>query len=283
MFFADEVLGDATVAGRPKIVVPTLAKAPMVMTSPSTSTYGPFAPTRTPVRIRLPKSMPSAIRPIPIVLKAGLLVAQQAVPINPSVISNPQISANLANLVHGTKLKSTTAVSPLSFPLLSSTGAPQIGFEQREGLWIVSVAALPLLQALLTPMVYVSAGSDGVTETGQASLMVGQTGAAEATVEANIASGNAALIEKSSILAGTPNLLFTRDPAVVAAHAGGTNATHALVTDKPDSVVGPALAILNGGSVPASVVKKPNYIVPAIVGVGVILVGAIVFRQRKRQ
>lgn len=169
-------------------------------------------------------------------------------------------------------------------------GVPEIGFEQRDGLWIVSAAALPVLEGVLGMMAY---ASDPSGNAGQANFMMPAAGArvalgtsavyrnedasmtASAVVGAKLAAGQAALLAKASVPTGVLKLVFTSDPAVVAQLAGPSG-THALITDKPDDVVAAALALLHGGSVPTtSVASTTPWLAIGVVGAGLLIAGAI--------
>ena len=157
-------------------------------------------------------------------------------------------------------------------------GVPEIGFEQRDGLWIVSAAALPVLQGVLGMMAYASSDPNA----GQANFMMPAAGVsvdasmtASAVVGAKLAAGQAALLAKASVPTGVLKLVFTSDPAVVAQLAGPSG-THALITDKPDEVVAAALALLHGGVVPTtSVASTTPWLAIGVVGAGLLIAGAI--------
>ena len=166
---------------------------------------------------------------------------------------------------------------------LPSSGVPQIGFELRNNLWIVSAAALPVLQAALSGMGYASADPSGMT--GQASFILPSSSEAIMTanfvVNNHIAQGHAALIEKASVGTGSFNFVFTGDPSVVAKLAGGAAATHALVTDKPDSVVAGALAQVNAGTVPAAAVASTTpWLAIGVVAAGIAIAGALYMTRK---
>jgi len=153
-----------------------------------------------------------------------------------------------------------------------------IGFEQRDGLWIVSAAALPVLQTALSGMAYASSDPSGMS--GQASFMLPSSSEAILTanfvVNNHITQGHAALLDKASVGTGSFKFIFTGDPAVVAQLAGGPSAQYALVTDKPDAVVAGALAKMNGGTVPAASVATPMpWLAIGVVGAGLLIAGAL--------
>jgi hypothetical protein len=158
-------------------------------------------------------------------------------------------------------------------------GVPEIGFEQRDGLWIVSAAALPVLEGVLGMMAY---ASDPSGNAGQANFMMPAAGVsvdasmtAGAVVGAKLAAGQAALLARASVPTGVLKLVFTSDPAVVAQLAGPSG-THALITDKPDEVVAAALALLHGGVVPTtSVASTTPWLAIGVVGAGLLIAGAI--------
>src|SRR5262249_54869359 len=135
------------------------------------------------------------------------------------------------------------------------------------------------------------AGQDptGTTVTGTASFVVGQlSGNAWTTVQSMNKSGYAALIDKASVTTGVFKLTFTKDPATVARLAGGDQATHALLTQDPQDVIATALASLHGGTIPdtvqpaKAVSPTPSWLVPALIGGGVLLLGAFFFMSKKK-
>jgi hypothetical protein len=178
-------------------------------------------------------------------------------------------------------------VAPMALP----GGIPQIGLEQKEGLWVVSDAAQPVAKAVLSSMTYKGGPMTAEEGSGQASFVIGSlpTISAWQTIQDMIAAGYAALVEKASITTGTLNLLFTKSSSTVAAKAGGEAASHALLSmDEPQNVLQGALAQLHGGTVPASVVEgekpaveRPAWLVPVLVGAGALLIGYFIFGGRK--
>lgn len=202
-------------------------------------------------------------------------------PVRAATGSSIGISMLPGQLIHQVNTSSgprAMPMDPIVIPI-SIAGVPQIGFDEREGIWIVSAIAQPALKALLSTMVYAMSASDGVSESGQANVIVGQTGNAQGVIDQKIASGSVAMVDKASLATGVPLLVFTKDPSVVVAKAGGASATHGLLTDKPDAVVAAALASMHGGTVPPSV-QKTSWLVPGLIGAGVILLGILVFKPK---
>lgn len=156
---------------------------------------------------------------------------------------------------------------------------PQIGFEQREGLWIVSKAAQPVLMGILGLMTFTPADAAG--NTGQVNFVAGvPMGNAGAIVEQKSKAGFAQLVDKSSVATGVLQIVFTSDPALVAQLAGASG-THALISDQPDAVVGAAVQAVNGGTLPSTAVGNKIPWVPIAAGVAVL--GGIAYLATRKK
>lgn len=175
-----------------------------------------------------------------------------------------------------------------------------IGFEQHAGLWTVADSASPLFNATLGAMTFTPSAPPPTSSAvmpgslpsmfGTASFVVGQTsGNALTTVQQNIASGYAALVDKTSLASGVARLAFVSDPNLVAQMAGPTG-TYALVSDTdPAPVLAQAAAAVNGGSLPPAV----QTVVPAtpatpwltygLIGAGALALGAIAMSMSGRK
>jgi hypothetical protein len=181
-----------------------------------------------------------------------------------------------------------TATRPVATRILNfsgPSGIPQIGFEQREGLWVVSDAAAPLLRTALDAMTFSPSQPDG--NAGQAVFVLGQTtGNAQLVVNQKIAAGFAALIDKTSVPTGMFKIAFTSDPSTVASMAGGPSAQWALISSTdPKAVLAAAAAATNPttpGTVPASVVAPTPWVLYGLLGTGVVLLGYIAVKQSKK-
>lgn len=186
-----------------------------------------------------------------------------------------------------------TASPPLRLEILTiSPGIPQIGFVEQQGLWFVEEQARPVLSTALGAMSYSeSSAADPIT--GQANFMLGQiSGDAKTRVEGKIGEGYAALLNKASVQSGVLQLLFTQNPAVIVGAAAGPAAQYALIDDEPAGLVDQAVAMA-GGQVapptlppqpvtpppppPAGTGELPKWVMPVMIGVGVLAVGAILY------
>jgi len=235
----------------------------------------PLSPFSCLPRITLPPKTPVVRLPVINLRSGSLTSSRQVMPlVVPPAVRAVAVTKILTFAKLGGGGVTADTLPPLGQPL-------QVAFEQRDGLWIVSAAAQPVLQGVLGAMVF--SASDPSGNSGQASFSLpsspdlvipsANTGAA-VVINGKIANGYAALLDKSSTSTGVLKFVFTNDPSVVATLAG-TVGSHALITDKPDAVVAPALAQINGGVVPSSSVAMPKWVVPVVVGVGVLAVGAI--------
>lgn len=248
-------------------VPPTNSPGTVQVSTPNTVvvTYAPPPP---------PPPFPPAKVPPKIRLSIGRLFAKQSMPFKIAPAAMPSVSSRVA----------TTRIGTQPLPGLAQ-GAPQIGFEQREGLWVVSDGAVPILTGILGTMVWQpdAGGSEArLSDTGQAAFMIGQTGNMLSVIDQHVQAGFAVLIDKASITTGVPKIIFTNQPSVVAANAGGDQATHALINgSEPKTVIDGALKIIHGGAVPSSVVTKPNYLLYGAIGVGVLAAGYFVMKKQK--
>jgi len=244
------VFGEALSYGAYEIVEPT----PM-------SGFGQVAPT-------LPAVQPTVV-PAPVTT----LVAPMR-PFAPRLVLPVRIPPQLVQLI-------ATKVQMLAPGILPMTRlGPQIVFEQQEGLWVAPPGASVLMGTMMyTP----DPGATEGQETGKATFVLGQlSGNAWTTVQSKNALGFASLIDKASVTTGTFNLVFTTSPDIVALLAGGDTATHALLTEEPQTIIAAARDQIRGKAVPSVEEKeKPNWFVPVLIGAGVLVVGAFVFAGRK--
>jgi len=171
-----------------------------------------------------------------------------------------------------------TLGSSMGIPTIG--GMPQIGFEERDGLWYVQPAAAPILLQMLGAMKY--SPKPDVADEGMASVVVGQPGDAATVVQGALASGKAVLVEKNSLTTGMIFFVFTKSPSLVAKLASGPAATHASLYDQPDAVLGPAETIATQpGSAAAMFASIPKWAIPVGLGVLALGVGAVVLSKRK--
>lgn len=183
-----------------------------------------------------------------------------------------------AALPPSVKTTMLTLGSSMGIPTIG--GMPQIGFEERDGLWYVQPAAAPILVQMLGAMKYQP--KPGATDEGMATMVVGQPGDAASMVQGALANGKAVLVEKSSLTTGMIFLVFTSSPTMVAKLASGPAATHASLYDQPDDVLGPAETIATQpGSAAAMFARIPKWAIPVGLGVLAVGVGAVVLSKRK--
>lgn len=176
-------------------------------------------------------------------------------------------------------------------------GVATIGFEERAGIWVVAEQAQPILTEMLKAMIYTDdAGSGPEPVTGQANFMLGNLlGGAYGKLQEKVDQGYAVLLQKASVASGVLKILSTKSPETIVASASGANAPYALV-ESPEALETAAAALV-GGSVPqvtptpgggetteggAAAGQMPKWLVPALIGVGVLAVGAIVLSGRKK-
>jgi len=175
-------------------------------------------------------------------------------------------------------------------------GVATIGFEERAGIWVVAEQAQPILTEMLKAMIYTDdAGSGPDPLTGQANFMLGNLlGGAYGKLQEKVDAGYAVLLQKASVSTGVLKILSTKSPETIVASASGTNAPYALV-EAPEALETAAAALV-GGAVPqvspgpggetpggaATTGEMPKWVVPALIGVGVLAVGAIVLSRRKK-
>lgn len=158
-------------------------------------------------------------------------------------------------------------VSPLSGSM------PQIAFEERAGLWHVSTAAMPVLQQALAAMVLVGDPQSPSFDASASFVLSGGGGDAMNKVATYVdEQGYVALLSKASPATGSLQLAFTKDPAMVVAKASGTAATHAIILDRPDTVLAAAENAIAGGP-PSALSTLPSWALP--VGIGVVGLGAV--------
>ncbi len=158
-----------------------------------------------------------------------------------------------------------------------SLGIANIGFEQREGLWVMSEAAQPVFKLMVGTMTFApDSDSTPTTITGQAALVVGSPGNAQAMIESALARGQAVLVDRTSVSSPTPRLMFTSEPGVVAQSAGPFGGYALVDGTQPKEVIASALRLVNNGVVPASVSSMPSWVVPTAIG-GVVLAGVAYF------
>jgi len=175
-------------------------------------------------------------------------------------------------------------------------GVATIGFEERAGIWIVAEQAQPVLTEMLKAMIYSDdAGSGPDPVTGQANFMLGNLlGGAYGKLQEKVDAGYAVLLQKASVPTGVLKFLSTKSPETIVASAHGTSAPYALV-EAPEALETAAAALVggnvpqvtptyeNGGGVkPAGASEMPKWVVPALIGVGVLAVGALVLSRRKK-
>jgi hypothetical protein len=185
------------------------------------------------------------------------------------------------------QVKTTMLTLGSSMGIPTIGGMPQIGFEERDGLWYVQPMASPILLQMLAAMKYqpyqpAEAMMPWQSDSGSASVVVGQPGDASTIVQGKLASGKAVLVNKASLASGTPQFVFTSSSADVAKLASGAAATHASLYDQPDAVLGPAETIATQpGSAAAMFASIPKWAIPVGLGVLALGVGAVVLSKRK--
>jgi hypothetical protein len=168
-------------------------------------------------------------------------------------------------------------------------GMPQVGFEERDGLWYVQPAAAPILVQMLGAMKTDEYQWNALTKEGWATAVVGPpSGQALAPPDAatfvheRLSDGAAVLIEKASLPTGKLRFEFTNSASRVAKLASGPAATHASLYDQPDDVLGPAETIATQpGSAAAMFASIPKWAIPVGLGVLALGVGAVVLSKRK--
>lgn len=181
------------------------------------------------------------------------------------------LPVGLPQTVHTTML---TLGSSMGIPAIG--GVPQIGFEERDGLWYVQPQAAPILVQMLGAMKF-TPNADG----GTASVVVGQSGDAGGAVQGALASGKAVLVDKASLTTGTPSFVFTSSPSLVAKLASGPAATHASLYDQPDDVLGPAETIsTQPGSAAAAFASIPKWALPVGLGIAALGVGYVLITRK---
>ena len=145
-------------------------------------------------------------------------------------------------------------------------------FEQRAGLWRVSELARASLLGLLSAMTW-----SGNEQGGTAYVVAGQMqGNAKDVVLAARAASKCVLLTRSPAGGVGLALAFSADPAAVAAAAGPAGPM-ALVFDDPAAIVKAAEQMIAGvGPGPAPVpVSPPGWVVPTLVGAGIVAVGGL--------
>jgi hypothetical protein len=184
-------------------------------------------------------------------------------------------------------------------PTGQPAGTATIGFEERAGIWIVAEQAQPILTEMLKAMVYYddakAPGSAADPVTGQANFMLGNLlGGAYAKLQEKVDAGYAVLLQKASVQTGVLKILSTKSPETIVASASGPSAPYAVV-EAPEALETAAAALVGGtliedgygppgpGPVPAAASgAMPKWVVPALIGVGVLAVGALLLSRRKK-
>lgn len=194
----------------------------------------------------------------------------------------------------------------------ATTTGIQIGFEQRNGLWIVASLAEPLIARLLTTMAFNPATPDSTA--GVISAFVGTPAppavSAATFVNSQNSTGSAVLVEMASVQTGVLNVIAVHDAATIASAASGASGKWALINDQPTALVGAAAALVAGGKVqpgqqplPTIVPDQPSpspgtptvvpapavgltaqpWFKPAAIGFGaLVLIGVVVVATRKK-
>jgi hypothetical protein len=226
----------------------------------------------------LPKTMIAV--PGKLLIKPGLIKAarrRRGAPVTRTQLVPMSLSMAPPNVAQGIVQTSRLPI-PGGLPIPSLGGAPQIGFEERAGLWHVSTAAMPVLQQALSKMVMIGDPAGNSFDTTSSFVLSGGGGDAMNKLASYVDDqGYAAMLSKPSVASGSLQITFTKDPAVVVAKAGGPTATHALIFDRPDTLLAAAEDKIAGGP-PSTMEKLPSWAVP--VGIGVLGLGAVLLMTR---
>jgi hypothetical protein len=232
-----------------------------------------------------PTTLPKTMIAVPgkLLIKPGLIKAaarRRGAPVTRTQLVPMSLSMAPPNVAQGIAQTSRLPI-PGGIPNLGAV--PQIGFEERAGLWHVSTPAMPVLQQALAQMVMIGDPAGSSFDTTSSFVLSGGGGDAMNKLASYVDDqGYAAMLSKPSVASGSLQITFTKDPAVVVAKAGGPTATHALIFDRPDTLLAAAEDKIAGGP-PSAMEKLPSWAVP--VGIGVIGLGATILlmsRSKKK-